>query len=155
MLLRDYKEFIAALNAHGVRYLIVGAHAVAHYARPRATKDLDLFLDPDLANAHRVIAAMRDFYRGADLGYTAEEISDPNWIVQLGVAPVRIDLITELSGVPDFEDVWTRRVEGLFGDIPAYYLGLEDLLNSKAAAGRHQDKADLRTLKRLALREKG
>jgi hypothetical protein len=89
----DYKEFIAALNARGVRYLVVGAHAVTHYARPRATKDLDVFLDGELANAERVLVALRDSYRGADPGYTVEEIADPSWILQLGVAPVRNRLI--------------------------------------------------------------
>jgi hypothetical protein len=89
---RDYEEFIVALNHHGVRYLIVGAHAVAFHARPRATKDLDLLLEPTRANARRTLAALRDFFGGVDLGYTVADLMDPRWIIQLGVAPIRIDL---------------------------------------------------------------
>ena len=67
---QDYEEFIAALNDHGVRYLIVGAHAVAFHARPRATKDLDILLEPTRANAQKALAALRDFFGGVDLGCT-------------------------------------------------------------------------------------
>ena len=77
---RDYEEFIAALNDHEVRYLVIGAHAVAFHARPRATKDLDLFLEPTPANARRVLSALRDFFGGADLGYTVEDFTDPRWV---------------------------------------------------------------------------
>lgn len=145
----DFEEFIAALNAHGVRYVIVGAHAVAHHARPRATKDLDVFLDRDLANANRFLSALREFYRGADLGYAPEDITNPDWIVQLGVAPVRIDVITDLAGCPSFDEVWDRREIGVYSDVPTFYISLEDLLRSKRAAGRPQDKADIRTLLRV------
>ena len=79
----DYEEFIAALNDNGVRYLVVGAHAVAFPARPRATKDLDILLDPAPKNARKALAALRDFFAGADLGYTAADLSDPRWIIQL------------------------------------------------------------------------
>jgi len=84
---QDYEEFIAALNAHSVRYLVIGAHAVAFHARPRATKDLDVLLEPTAANARRALAALREFFGGADLGYTVEDMIDPQWLVQLGVAP--------------------------------------------------------------------
>ena len=74
---QDYEEFIAALNAHGVRYLVVVAHAVAFHARPRATKDLDILIDSTPANARRTLAAARDFFGGADLGYTLEDLMNP------------------------------------------------------------------------------
>ena len=93
MACRDYEEFIAALNVHGVRYLVVGAHAVAFHARPRATKDLDVLIEPTVANARKVLAALRDFFGGVELGYSEQDVIDPRWIIQLGVAPVRIDLI--------------------------------------------------------------
>lgn len=82
---RDCEEFIGASNAHGVRYPIIGAHAVAH-ARPRATKDLDVLIDPTPANARKVLAALRDFFGGADIGYGEADLTDPRWIIQLGVA---------------------------------------------------------------------
>jgi len=148
MLSRDYEEFIAALNAHGVRYLVVGAHAVALHARPRATKDLDVWLDPTPENAQRALAALRSFFGGADLGYTVADLTDRRWIIQLGVAPVRIDLIAQLSGCASFETAWANRVEATFGPVKAYYLGLDDLIRAKESAGRPQDRADVRVLRR-------
>jgi len=150
---RDYEEFIAALNARGVRYLVVGAHAVAYHARPRATKDLDIFLDPTLENARRALAALRDFFGGADLGYGVEDLTDPRWIVQLGIAPVRIDLLSRLTGCSSFEKAWTNRVEAHFGPAKANYLGLDDLIRAKEAAGRAQDRADARVLRRVKSRK--
>jgi hypothetical protein len=97
---QDYEEFIGALNAHGVRYLVVGAHAVAFHARPRATKDLDILIEPSAANAERILTALRYFLGGVDLGYTVEDVINPRWIIQLGVAPVRIDLLSEIPGLP-------------------------------------------------------
>ena len=79
----DYEEFIAALNAHGARYLVVGAHAVAFHARPRATKDLDILIESTAGNARKVLDALRDFFGGADLGYTVEDLTTPDWIIQL------------------------------------------------------------------------
>ncbi|MBM3334466.1 nucleotidyltransferase [Candidatus Sumerlaeota bacterium] len=145
---RDYEEFIAAFNRHGVRYLIVGAHAVAFHARPRATKDLDILLDPTATNARRALAALGDFFGAADVGYTVEDLTDPRWIVQLGVAPVRIDLLSHLPGGPRFRSAWKNRVEGRFGDVAAHYLGLNDLIRTKEASGRPQDRADLAVLQR-------
>ena len=145
---RDYEEFIAALNDHGVRYLVVGAHAVAFHARPRATKDLDLLLDPTPANARRALTALRDFFGGAALGYTVADLIDPRWVIQLGIAPVRIDLLSAVPGCPSFEASWKNRVEGRFGTAKACYLGLDDLIRAKEAAGRAQDRADVRVLRR-------
>ena len=85
-----------------MRYLIVGAHAVAFHARPRATKDLDILLEPTPENARKTLAALREFFGGTELGYTVEDLTDPRWIIQLGVAPMRIDLLTELPGYPGF-----------------------------------------------------
>lgn len=144
----DYEEFIAALNAHGVRYLVIGAHAVAFHARPRATKDLDILLEPTPANARRALAALRDFFGGADLGYTVEDLASPEWIIQLGIAPVRIDLQAEISGFTSFEEAWKDRVDARFGTVPTHYLGLDNLIRAKEAAGRLQDRADVRVLRR-------
>jgi predicted nucleotidyltransferase len=145
---RDYEEFIAALNARGVRYLIVGAHALALHARPRATKDLDILIDPTPANARKVLAALGDFFGGVDLGYSVEDVIDPRWIVQLGAAPVRIDLLPGIPGFAGFGAAWKNRVNAHFGAIPAHYIGLDDLIAAKKAACRPQDRADLRILKR-------
>jgi predicted nucleotidyltransferase len=138
---RDYEEFIAALNAHGVRYLVVGAHAVAFHARPRATKDLEILIEPTAANAARVLAALKSFFGGSDLGYSIDDLTTPGWIIQFGVAPVRIDLLTEIEGFSRFEDAWKNRVEAHFGSVPTRYLGLDDLISAKQSAGRLQDRA--------------
>ena len=148
----DFEEFIAALNAHGVRYLIVGAHAVAFHARvierrrdgamlpavacharPRATKDLDVLIEPTDANARRTLKALREFFGGADLGYTVDDLTDPSWIIQLGVAPIRIDLLAAIPGCPSFNDAWNARVQGRFGSVSANYLSLDDLIRAKEA----------------------
>ena len=144
----DYEEFIAVFNAHGVRYLIVGAHAVALHARPRATKDLDVLFEPSDENARRVLAALREFFGGAELGYTVEDVTNPHWIVQLGVAPVRIDLLSHIAGCPDFEEAWRNRVDARFGAVKTHYVGLADLIRAKEAAGRPQDRADVQSLSR-------
>jgi hypothetical protein len=149
MAFQDFEEFIAALNDHGVRYLISGAHAVAFHAQPRATKDLDILIDPAPENAARAIDAMKAFFGGNDPGYTISDFVDPEWVIQLGVAPVRIDLLTSLAGVPDFAVAWEDRVDAHFGAIEAHYLGLDTLIRAKEAAGREQDRADLVGLRRV------
>ena len=146
----DFEEFIAACNARGVRYLIVGAHALAHHARPRATKDLDLLIDPTPANARRVLNAIRDFFGGTELGYNVADLVDPEWHIQLGVAPVRIDLLTSLKGCPRFATLWRRRIRARFGGEHANFLSLPHLVKAKQAAGRPQDLADLEQLRRAA-----
>ena len=147
---RDYEEFIAALNAHGARYLVVGAHAVALHARPRATKDLDLLIEPTRPNATKVLAAMREFFGGANLGYSEEDMIEGDSIIQLGVAPVRIDLIARIPGMDSFEAAWETRVEAGFGGVPSNFIGLDALIRAKEAAGRPQDHADLEALRRAA-----
>jgi hypothetical protein len=145
---RDYEEFIASLNAHDVRYLIAGSHAVAFHSRPRATKDLDVYTEPEPENAARALAAIRSFFGGAELGYRVEDLTDPTTILQLGVEPVRIDLLTSLDGIPSFAAAWARRVDASYGPVPAHYLGLQDLISAKEAAGRPQDQADLDALRK-------
>ena len=147
---RDYEEFIAALSAHGVRYLVIGAHAVAYHARPRATKDLDILIEPTPANAEKALNALRDFFGGANLNYTIQDVMDPDCILQLGVAPIRIDLLSVIPGCPDFSAAWKQRVEARFGAVPTQYIGLIDLIKNKEATDRPQDRADAGVLRRVA-----
>jgi hypothetical protein len=143
----DFEEFIAALNAHGVRYLIVGAHAVAFHARPRATKDLDVLIEPTNANARRTLKAIREFFGGADLGYTVDHLTDPHWIIQLGVAPIRIDLLAAIPGCPSFRDAWNvyKVASGRSARITSVWT---TLIRAKEAADRDQDRADVCSLLR-------
>jgi hypothetical protein len=148
----DFVEFIASLNAHRVRYLIVGGYAVGFHARPRATKDIDVLVDKSAANARRTRAALRAFL-GADApNITEAKLMDPRTLIVLGVAPVRIDILTSIDGVSSFAAAWKRRVEGVYGAADAHYLSLEDLMASKRAAGRPQDLADLDVLQRVTKR---
>ena len=80
--------------------------AVAFHARPRATKDLDVLIEPTAANARKVLAALRDFFGGAELGYSEQDVTEPRWIIQLGVAPVRIDVMSEIPGFGSFDTAW-------------------------------------------------
>jgi hypothetical protein len=150
----DFEEFIAALNARGVRYLVVGAYALAFHAKPRATKDLDVYVDPVPANARRLRAALSDFFGGSPPGYADSDLLDPENVIQLGVAPVRIDILARVSGLESFSAAWRRRSEGSLGAVTAHYVGFDDLVRSKTAANRTQDKADLEALGKVKRRRR-
>jgi predicted nucleotidyltransferase len=140
----DFRELLELLDRHDVRFLVVGGYSVALHGHPRYTKDLDLWILADGSNAERLLAALGDFGFGS-LGLSAGDFTAPGHVVQLGVAPARIDLLTSLSGV-DFETCWARRetvdVDGL--RLPV--ISLDDLRANKRALGRHQDLADLEAL---------
>lgn len=140
----DYKSLLRSLNAAGVRYLVVGAYAVMAHTEPRYTKDLDVWIDPSAANADAVFRALAEF--GAPLrGITAADFTQPEIFYQLGVDPVRVDILTSLSGI-EFDAAWERRVTVDYGGEPAAVLGREDLIAAKRAAARPQDKLDIQTL---------
>jgi predicted nucleotidyltransferase len=147
----DQKDILRAFNAHGVEYLIVGGHAVSQHAEPRATKDLDVFIRSDAPNAERVFQALAEY--GAPLaGLTAEDFRNhPEMTFQIGVDPVRIDLLQSIDGV-DFETAWQRRVESTITTdaIPAHFISLEDLITNKLASKRLRDLADAEALRAAA-----
>ena len=95
-----------------------------------------------------MLAALRDFFDGTDLGYTPADVTNPDWIIQLGVAPVRIDIMSSIPGLDDFGAAWRKGVAGSFGAVSARYVGLEDLVAAKEASARPQDRVDLRALAR-------
>ena len=141
---KDLREFIESLNSHGVEYLIVGAHALAFYGFPRYTGDVDVLLRPTTDNAARVEQVLVAF-SFASLGLKADDFLQPGRIVQLGIAPNRIDLLTSLTGVT-FEEAWDRRVPGELDGIPVAFLSRETLIKNKRATGRLQDAADVEKL---------
>lgn len=145
----DYEEFVASLNAHGVRYLLIGAHAVAFHARPRATKDLDVLVEPTGENAERVLAAIRDFFGGAELAIDVSDLTTSENVIQLGIWPQRIDLMTSMMSGQSFEELWRNRVRGSFGDEETQYISLADLLAGKERSDRLQDQADAESLRRV------
>jgi len=144
---KDFKEFLESLNRRGVKYLIVGGFAFSYYARPRFTKDLDVFVEPTDDNAGRLVEALADF-GFESMGLKKEDFLTPGRIVQLGYPPMRIDIVTSLSGV-DFARAWDGRTNGKYGDCPVFFISRDDLMANKAAAGRPQDIADLELLKKL------
>ncbi len=110
---QDYVEFLDALAKHGVRALVVGAYAIAFYAKPRYTEDLDIFVEASQQNAEKIVRALDDFGFGT-LGIRAADLTARGEIVQLGFAPNRIDIITNISGV-SFAEAWESRVAGTIG----------------------------------------
>lgn len=145
---RDFEEFLASCNDEGVRYLVVGAHAVAYHAIPRATKDLDIYVEPTKENAERLLSAIRSFFGGSDMGFTVRDVVELDTVLQLGVAPVRIDLLSSISGIESFAAAWKNRSDGRYGSVDTHYISLEDLIVAKRSADRAQDRADLEHLER-------
>lgn len=142
----DFSDLFAAFNAAGVRYLVVGAHAVAFFAEPRFTKDLDLWVEASPANADRILAALRAF--GAPLHQvSASDFAIPGITYQIGVAPNRIDIATQIDGVT-FDEAWPHRVTSRFGEHDVCLIGRDELVRNKRAAGRPQDLLDLSLLER-------
>ena len=137
---RDFRDLLYEFNARGIEYLVVGAHALAAHGHVRATKDLDIWVRPDPANARRVLAALQAF--GAPLHDLSEsDLSHPGLVFQIGVPPVRIDIVTSVDGL-EFEKAWSARVTTTFSDQPVAVPSREHLIQNKRAAGRTQDLAD-------------
>lgn len=141
---RDFRDLFAALNDAGAEYLVVGAHALAAHGHVRATKDLDVWVRCTDDNAARVHTALRNF--GAPLDdLSVADLSSPDIVFQMGVAPLRIDILTSVSGIT-FEDAWHERVSSRYGDQPIHVLSRDCLIKNKLAAGRLQDLADVEQL---------
>lgn len=142
---KDFADFIAALNAQGVEYVIVGGYAVAFHGHIRSTKDMDILVRPTPRNAKRLILALDEFGFGG-LGLKASDVRPGN-IIQLGRPPNRIDIIMSIDGV-DADAAWDERVMGSFLGQPAGFLSRERLIENKKATGRTQDRADAEALER-------
>lgn len=141
----DFKDLLRSLNAEEVEYLIIGGYALMEYAEPRFTKDLDIWIMTSPLNSRRVLKALREF--GAPVHeMTEEDLSTPGWVFQIGVAPIRIDILTSADGV-EFEGAWGRRGEVRYGDVTAWVISKEDLIANKLATGRPQDLVDVQTLR--------
>lgn len=140
----DFRELLALFNAHRVEYLIVGGYALAFHGAPRFTGDLDLLVNPDSDNAQRVLAALAEF-GFASMGLSAGDFANPDQVVQLGLPPVRVDLMTSLTGV-SWEEAAGSKMAGSYGNIPVYYIGREQFIANKRATDRKRDWADLEAL---------
>ena len=140
----DFRDLLALFNAHQVEYMIVGGYALAFHGAPRYTGDIDIFVRATSENARRILTALDEFGFGS-LGLTVEDFESPDNVVQLGVPPVRIDLITSITGV-SWEDALTDCVDGKYGGLPVKYIGLDEFISNKRATGRKKDLSDLEAL---------
>jgi hypothetical protein len=141
---KDFKELLELFGNRKIESLVVGAYALAFYGAPRFTGDIDILVRPTSENASKIVAAL-DAFGFASLGLKAEDFEKAGHVVQLGVPPVRIDLVTSLTGVT-WEEAWEGKEPGKYGDVDVYYLGREQLVRNKRALGRKKDLADLEAL---------
>jgi len=146
---------VASLKAARARFLVVGAYAMAAHGVPRATGDLDVWVEPTEENAPRVFGALARF--GAPLqalGITLRDLLAPGVVCQIGLPPRRIDVTTVIDGV-EFAEAWEDRLEGWLGPVRVSYIGREALIRNKEAAGRAKDLADLELLRRRGEEKSG
>ena len=143
----DYEELFKILNGYRIKYLVVGAYAVMYYSEPRFTKDLDIWIIPDMNNDSNVFKALKKF--GAPLrGLHPKDFADKQLIFQIGVAPVRIDIMMDVPGV-SFQTAWKNRKKTKYGKTPINIIGVKDLIKAKKKARRPQDKLDIEKLKNI------
>ena len=140
----DFVDLLRAFSDAEVRFLVVGAYALAHHGRPRATGDLDVWIDATPANAPRVIHALAAF--GAPLQEIAQDdFARPGVVFQMGLPPGRIDILTELTGV-HFDEAWRTREPGSFGDFTVDFIGRDAFIQNKRQTGRAKDLGDIEGL---------
>ena len=147
MMSKDMKELLRALNAHSVKYLVIGGYAYGVHLEPRATKDLDLFIRADDENSEAIFNALAEF--GAPLeGIGPADFRDGT-VFQIGQPPERIDILQRIDGI-NFDEAWEHRIVGeIDGEVSAAVISKEDLIRNKLASGREQDLLDARKLKAL------
>ena len=141
---KDFEELFECLTRRSVKALVIGGYAVAFHGQPRFTKDIDVFVEASAENAARLLDALADFGFG-NAGLTLSDFERPGRIVQLGVAPNRVDLLTVIDGVT-FDEAWQQRVPGHFGSQPVHYISLAHLIQNKRASARPQDLLDVEGL---------
>jgi len=141
---RDFKELFESCNAAKVEYVIVGGYALAHHGAPRDTRDIDLYIRPTKENSERIMAALNMFgFRPEELN--AKDFQREGTFAQIGYPPVRVNLITSIAGVT-WEQADAGKVTGNYGGEPVPFIGREEFIASKKAAGRRQDLADVERL---------
>jgi hypothetical protein len=137
---KDLREFIALLLSRSVDFVVIGGHAVAFHGYPRLTDDLDILVRPTPENAQRLIEALRTFGFG-DIGLSADDFLAADTVIQLGRAPNRIDLLTEIYGVT-VDEIWQTKVPALLDGLPVTMIGRDALIRNKRATARPQDLVD-------------
>jgi predicted nucleotidyltransferase len=149
---KDFEELFGLFNKHSVRYCIIGSYAVAFYAKPRYTKDIDILIESSAENSIRVVRALKAF-GFENLPLTERDFRKKKKIIQLGYEPLRIDLLTSVAGL-SFHRIWKNKRRGIYGGEKVYFIGLEDLMSLKMRSSRLQDKTDLEMLQGLTKSKK-
>lgn len=137
----DFKDFLRLLNEKSVEYLLVGGYAVGYYGHPRATGDMDVWVNANLDNAILVVAALTDFGFGSTAP-APDLFSQPDLVVRMGNPPLRIEILTGISGV-NFTDCWEARHVTALDGVPVNMIDLASLKLNKKASGRLKDRNDL------------
>ena len=140
----DFRELLRLLNAHSAEYLLIGGYAVTYHGYPRPTGDMDLWVALSPANTAKVIAALRDYGFGSD-AVSPDLFATEGRIVRIGVPPLRVEILSTISGV-SFADCFPKRVLALMDGIEVPVIDLASLRKNKAASGRHKDLSDLENL---------
>ena len=140
----DFRDLLELFNKNRVKYIIVGGYALAFHGAPRYTGDLDIFVNANEDNAHRILKALNEFGFGS-VGLSLKDFTEPKNVIQLGYPPVRIDIVTSISGV-SWVEAYQNRVAGKYGDITVYYIGRKQFVINKRTVGRKKDLADLEAL---------
>ena len=136
----DFSDLLKLFNANNVEYMVIGGYALIQYAEPRYTKDLDLWISTDPENASAVYFALKQF--GAPLnGLTQSDFSEDGFFYQMGMPPVRVDILMGIPGV-QFREAWKRRETVWFDDLPVFFISRQDLITAKRSSGRPQDLID-------------
>ena len=140
----DFKEFLQLLNAHNVKYLLIGGYAVGYHGYPRATVDMDIWIAIHPQNAQKVVAVLQEF--GFDLPELNEELFlQKDKIIRMGVPPMRLEILTSISGV-EFDACYENRIEDELDGVKINLIALDDLKRNKLASGRYKDLNDLENL---------
>ncbi len=146
----DFRDLFKILNEEKVKYLVVGAYAVTFYTEPRYTKDLDIWVEASAENAEKIWAALTKF--GAPLlDISLGDFSDENLVYQIGVEPIRIDIMMGVAGLK-FSGAWKNRVRSEYAKVSINVIDLDNLIASKKAAGRPQDLIDVKNLENVQKR---
>lgn len=145
---KDFRDFVALLNQHGVKYVLLGGYAVAWHGYPRFTKDIDFLVERSRENAEALVRVLDDFGMSG-LGFTVEDLIEENTCLYFGHPPYRIDLINFAAGIT-FEEAWAAREEGEFDGLKFHVINREMLVKNKRATARGQDLVDAEKLERIA-----
>jgi predicted nucleotidyltransferase len=144
---KDFNEFLKLLNKNEVKYLIIGGFAYSFYAKPRYTKDLDIFVERSEENAAKIMTAIIEFW-GESAGLKKADFLQKGTFIQMGYPPLRIDVTTHCEGL-DFAAAWENRIRAKYGVVDVYFISLPDLIKNKTACGRDQDLVDVKYLKKV------